>query len=515
MKAPQSLDRLSARDSGLVALLDPVPNRSRTIRAVLQQAGLSDICMTESVSGLPTSADLVLVALGMPPDLNGDVLSEIRRFHVAGTYVIAYEDGSTAWPIGIRCKALLAGARRLLDSSTPVFLEEIGHILDHELKQRAQQRSDNESLRRLFAAHGIVAESTAMAGVLRGVARLSRLSDVATLLLGETGTGKELFARALHSLDPKRVGGPFVAVNCAALPSALAESELFGFRSGTFTGAVRDRRGLFRAAHRGVIFLDEVGDLELPLQGKLLRVLQEGRILGLGEDLEVTVDVRVITATSQNLADMVRSGRFREDLYYRLHVAVLHIPPVRERRGDIGPLLDHFLQLHRALCSSRVEGVADEVLLALSQLKLPGNVRQLENLVRQALLDKDDDGPLRLSDLPLHVWQSLAETEPETSSPSPGLAHTLSAFPTAFLSVAAEDDRPEPVRATLSQTLQRVERLILQQTLQQTEGNQTKAAQLLGLTPRTVYSKLRKYRRLIGLMAMWACSENFPEAFFM
>ena len=182
--------------------------------------------------------------------------------------------------------------------------------------------------------------------------RISRVSDVPTYITGETGTGKELLAKAIHSLDAKRRSGPFVAVNCSAISPGLAESELFGHRRGAFTGADRDRKGLIRAAQGGVLFLDEIGDLDAALQTKLLRVLQENRVLAVGEERDVPIDVRVVAASNRNLLAMVANGTFRADLFYRFTVLTVHVPPLRERRADIPPLIAHFVQKYQDLESS-------------------------------------------------------------------------------------------------------------------------------------------------------------------
>ena len=194
---------------------------------------------------------------------------------------------------------------------------------------------------------GSVGESQAMMAVFHTVLRVSPLSDMPVLITGETGTGKELLAHAIHQLDPKRCHGPFIALNCSALSPGLAESELFGHRRGAFTGADRERKGLIRAAEGGVLFLDEIGELDDALQAKLLRVLQENRVLGIGDDQEVAVNVRIIAATNRNLDAMVQQRTFRADLFHRLNVLAIHIPPLRERPADLKPLIEHFLEKHQ------------------------------------------------------------------------------------------------------------------------------------------------------------------------
>jgi transcriptional regulator with PAS, ATPase and Fis domain len=331
------------------------------------------------------------------------------------------------------------------------------------------------------------------------VCRVSLLSDLPILLTGETGTGKELLARAIHRLDPKRCQGPFVALNCSAISPALAESELFGHRRGAFTGAERDRPGWIRAAEGGVLFLDEIGELDTALQAKLLRVLQEHRVLGVGEDREVAVSVRMIAATHRNLEAMVHHGTFRADLFHRLHTLAIHIPPLRERPADLKPLIEHFLAKYQSLKPAGPLSVDPDVIAALMQVAVPGNARQVGNLVRWALVNKDDETALTLRDLPRDIWQQVAEqgtfrqvpSEPASegqdlpqSTPETSHQH----IPSSIMSLLDLNGW------NLAQALQHCERLLLETALHKAHGNQSRTAQLLGITPRSVYNKLHKHQ---------------------
>ena len=246
---------------------------------------------------------------------------------------------------------------------------------------------------------GLVGRSAAMVDLYRWIDRASTASDLPVLITGETGTGKELVARAVHRLDPKRSRGPLVPVNCIALSSGIADSELFGHRRGSFTGAIDDHRGFFRTADRGVLFLDEIADLEPALQGKLLRVLQDGLVTAVGENREVAVSVRVIAATNKDLPSLIAEGRFRLDLLHRLAVLEVRLPPLSERRDDVALLVEHFVEKHASLRTRRLTAYPGFV-EAIQAIALPGNVRQLENIVRRALAGRPDDDSLGVEDLP-------------------------------------------------------------------------------------------------------------------
>jgi transcriptional regulator with GAF, ATPase, and Fis domain len=333
-----------------------------------------------------------------------------------------------------------------------------------------------------------------MMAVARLVVRVSSLGNLPVLLSGETGTGKELLAQAIHALDPKRCQGPFVPLNCAALPPELAEAELFGHRRGAFTGAEHERKGLFRAAEGGVIFLDEIAELRLELQAKLLRVLQENRLLVLGEDRETSVNVRLLAATNQNLCERVAQGAFRSDLFHRLNVIPIHVPPLRERPGDVEVLVLHFLQKYRELNPACSRLVAPEFLEGLQCTGLPGNVRQLENIVRQAIARKENDAPLGLADLPQDLWEELstratppnATDKPKIGAESPATAPVTEnpSFPLRLL---------EQYSWNLPRSVRHFERMLLELALNRTHGNQSETARLLGVTPRSIYNKLHQY----------------------
>jgi len=327
--------------------------------------------------------------------------------------------------------------------------------------------------------------------------RLSRLSDLPVLITGESGTGKELFASALHALDPKRSQRPMLAVNCAAINIGIAESELFGHVRGAFTGAGHDRAGFFLASQGGVLFLDEVGELNLDVQAKILRVVQERRFLRVGAEKDMPVDVRIVAATNQDLAQRVRDGSFRADLFHRLNSLSVHIRPLRERLADLPLLVDHFVASHASW--SDCTGIDADLIDALSRLELKGNVRELKNLITAALAAKADRRPLGLKDLPHDVWKELSGSQ------------DADALVDAFSAIAASASTDVPPRSdlrslarsaarqqgwNLSHCLAQCEREIVQAAMREAHNNQSQAARLLGLTPRGIYNKLRKYQML-------------------
>jgi transcriptional regulator with GAF, ATPase, and Fis domain len=411
-----------------------------------------------------------------------------RAFSGKGFTVVACLPGAGSMSLAVRSQLYLAGCGSLLDTAAANFQADLQRTIAGAVDTSDHGRAEVERVKAIMAEVGAVGSSPALLSVFRQLARISALSDLPTLITGETGTGKELLARALYAQDGKRRHGPFVSVNCSAISPMLAESELFGHRRGAFTGADRDRKGLIRAADGGVLFLDEIGELSGPLQAKLLRVLQEGRVLAVGDEREVPVSVRVVAATNADLRAMVEAGTFRADLFHRLNVLSLHLPPLRERRADIPPLIAHFARRHGSLNQTRLPAAPvswhAEFVDALCQLDLPGNARQLENLVRWALVH-NTTGRLELGDLPPDVWEQLARRAPAVTAPPSILPAVLPGDPVSLL---ATNDW------NLSRSLDSCERSIIATALRVSHGNQSRAARLLGITPRSVYNKVRRHK---------------------
>jgi len=472
--------RSSGSESWPVVVLDADPERRGRVAATLRDCAgeIRVVARGEAVPAIETDSAIIVVGLGS----QADDVRLIRALREQGADVIAYGPAWSGAGIGARCEVLLTGASCLLDSGEPDFDRQLHTRVLALLRARRQTRAERHELSALMARLGIVGRSAVMQALFRWIVRVGVLSDLPVLIAGESGTGKELVARAIHRLDVKRRDGPFVPLNCGALSPGLAESELFGHKRGAFTGAAGDRPGLFRAADRGVLFLDEIGDLATALQGKLLRALQENRILGVGEDREVSINVRVIAATNRDLQRMVDEDRFRLDLYHRLSVLVARVPPLAERREDIGSLVEHFLRKHGPLGNGNVSARTDFV-AALTTLDLPGNVRQLENLVCRALVHGNEQGLLDLEDLPPEVWQQLCRREAGGEAGKAATPLSSSDW-TAIL---------DAHRWSLSSSLQACEKALLQAALRRSQGNQSKTARLLGVTPRSIYNKVRRH----------------------
>lgn len=330
---------------------------------------------------------------------------------------------------------------------------------------------------------GIIGSCPAMQEVFRVTRRVAR-SDASALILGETGTGKELIAAALHRLS-RRAGGPLVKVNCGALSENLLESELFGHVRGSFTGAVNNRTGRFEAAHGGTIFLDEIDSTSRTLQVKLLRVLQEREFERVGDTQTIRVDTRVIAASNRNLLEEVERGRFREDLYWRLNVVPIHIPPLRDRSEDIRQLAAHFLDYYSQTNDVYVSHIAPDALKAMQNYVWPGNVRELQNYMERAVVMADSD-TLSMELLPESVRTGVAPRL--NRGDKPDLQSLTCQVVEAGLATAAPDEGE-----LHSKIVNQLERELILQIMQSCNNVQTKAAARLGINRNTLHKKLREY----------------------
>jgi two-component system, NtrC family, response regulator HydG len=444
-----------------VLVVDDEESHRIMLRAVLTAEGYA---VTEAADGTEAVAavgkeafDVILLDIRMTNMDGIEALGEIRKISplVPVLIMTAYASVKTA------VEALKAGAFDYL--TKPLDIEEVKILIDKAMDHyhlRAENLVLKERLGDRFDFSRIIAASPKMKSLLETLAMVAP-SDATVLIMGESGTGKEVIANAIHQNSP-RAGEPFIKVACAALPETLLESELFGHEKGAFTGAVARREGRFQLAHRGTIFLDEVGEMSPALQTKLLRVLQEKEFEPLGSTRTVKVDIRVIAATNRDLEKEIREGRFREDLYYRLNVVPLVLPPLRERREDIPLLADHFLALFRQKNRKPITAISGKALDLLVRYDWPGNVRELENVVERAVILARDE-VLVPADLPPQIRMLSGGEGRDAFAVPPGMS------------------------------LDDMERALIIKTLDETGGNRTRAAEILGINRRTLQNKLKQY----------------------
>ncbi len=329
----------------------------------------------------------------------------------------------------------------------------------------------------------LVGESQAIQEIFTTIEKVSQ-TDSTVLIMGESGTGKELVARAIHENSP-RISRPFIVVNCGAIPAELLEAELFGHIKGAFTGATQNRQGRFELAHGGTIFLDEVGELPLHLQVKLLRVLQTRQFEAVGSSRTVEVDVRIIAATNRDLEDAIEKREFREDLYYRLNVIPVRIPSLRDRKSDIPILVTHFVEQFNGLTGHSVESPSGQIMDALMAYDWPGNVRELENLMERLVILKGQ-GTVDLGDLPHRIFQKYAEGRPSGAG-----ALSEWEFPRMVLPNTGVD---------LKAIVAAFENHLVDQALARTSGNKNRASELLQMNRTTLVEKLRKRGMIIPVV---------------
>jgi len=414
--------------------------------------------------------DLVLCDI-MMPDGNGlDLLREIRSQTDPPTVVMmtAYTSTKTA------IDAMKLGAADYV--AKPFEVDELKVVIRNALEARrlaAEVVYLREELVGRYTFENIIGRSRRMRAVFSLVERVARTSST-VLLHGESGTGKELIARAIHFSSP-RAEHRFLSINCGAMPESLLESELFGHERGAFTGAVRDKRGLFQEAHRGTLFLDEIGEMSQAMQVKLLRALQDRAVRRVGGTSEEQVDVRIIAATNRDLQDRISRGEFREDLYYRINVIPIELPPLRDRREDIALLADHFLRKFAEGLGQPSKRLSNDALRLLESHQWPGNVRELENLIERAVALSTGDiiGPI---DFPDDLSRQHPPTAAEISLPDDGL--------------------------NLEAHLERIRAELMRLALERAGGVQTQAAEMLGMT----FRSFRYYAKKAGLTASAAHS---------
>jgi two-component system response regulator AtoC len=447
-------------------IIDDEENMRHMLSKVLSKAGYIIDTASNGHEGMKMSAskfyDFILCDIKMP-NMSGMDFLKAARDTIKSTTVIMMSAYGT---IDTAIAAMKLGAYDYI--SKPFKTDEV-YLTLKKAEERESLRQENRQLKEHikkiesnYDFGNLVAKSEAMRKVFRVAAKAAQYKTT-VLILGDSGTGKELIARAIHN-EGDRSSMPLVPVNCGGIPETLLESELFGYKKGAFTGADKNKNGLFQEAHRGTIFLDEIGELPLALQVKLLRVLQENEVRMIGDSKSTQIDVRVIAATARNLEEDVKKGAFREDLYYRLNVLSIKIPPLRDRAEDIPLLCDHFVERFNRSLNKNVKSIAPAAMSRLLEYPWPGNVRELENAIERALVLAEGD-----TLLPEHLPSELGKRTGEDASDMLFDGYSLK----------------------VAQKL--MEEKLITKALKETVGNRTQAARLLEISHPSLLSKIKTY----------------------
>jgi two-component system, NtrC family, response regulator len=451
---------------GRLVVIDDEVNAAAALETLLREDGYEVAIAHDAHAGLQLlekdEPDVVLTDLRMPGMDGIELLSRIKQIRPETMVILMTAYGTVKTAV----RAMKLGAEDYLGK--PIDVEELEVVLQRAIEKKAllaETRHLRERLEHKYRFDNLVGESPEMLAVFKAIRQVAP-SSASVLLLGESGTGKELFAQALHQNSPRRQK-PFVRVACAALPETLLESELFGHEKGSFTGAIATRAGRFEAADGGTLFLDEIGDISPTVQVKLLRFLEEREFERVGGNKTYKVDVRIVAATHRDLKKKLEDGTFREDLYYRLNVIEIQIPPLRSRPGDIPILAQHFLRKYGEANGKEMEGLSDEVMALLLAHPWQGNVRELENAMERAVV---------LATTPtlgaLH-FPTLRKAAPDLSGPADGA----------------------PGVRIPGCTLAQLEREAILRTLEAVEGSTSRAAVILDISARKIQYKLKEYQR--------------------
>lgn len=449
-----------------VLIIDDEQNMRHMLQVMLNKEGYVAETAGDGREGLSVMAqkdfNYILCDLKMPRMDGMSFLKEAKENYPEKTFIMMSAYGT----IDTALEAIKMGAYDYI--SKPFKTDEVLLTLK-KAEERARLKKENlrlqDRIRRIeqkYSFGNIVARSEAMAHVFEIVDRVAN-HKTTVLITGESGTGKELIAKAIHSNGLRKTRN-MVSINCGGIPENLLESELFGYKKGAFTDAIRDKSGLFEEAHEGTLFLDEIGELPLSLQVKLLRVLQEEEITPLGATASRKIDVRVVAATSRNLKKEAEEGRFREDLFYRINVMPIHLPPLRERRGDIPLLVGYFIDLFNRKLNKYIEGLSSQAMASLISHSWPGNIRELENTIERAVLLAEDN-LITPSDLPPSILSVSGDL------PSTGPEHILS----------------------IKKASKRLERDLIKKVLELTGGNRSRAARILEISRPILISKIKEY----------------------
>jgi DNA-binding NtrC family response regulator len=480
------------RVSMSVLLIDDEPAILRTIGDHLSARGHRVFPAERGAEGLEIlkreAIDLVITDLKMPGMDGFEVLREVKRLSPGAEVIMVTAHGD----IDSAVRAMREGAfdfftkpPRMRELTASLERTARFHALRRE-KDRYRERLDRlgAEARQRYGLSAIIGESQPIRAVKTLIEQVCRTEATTVLITGETGTGKELVARAIHC-ESARAGGPFVAVNCTAIPESLVESEFYGHVKGAFTDAREDRAGHFERADGGVLFLDEIGDMNPGMQTRLLRTLEERRVRRVGGSAEIPVDVRVVSATNRDLRQAVSEGRFREDLYYRLNTFTLRVPPLRERPEDILPLAEHFLERYAREMRKPIEGFTPDAASLLTSHAFPGNVRELRNTVERAVI-LCRAGQVTPDDL---MFEPTPAPDGENRVPQPGPSGP-----------APEGPIPDAIRLkhvenlNLNALLNAVEKEAIREALRRCNGNQSQAARRLGVSRYTLLRRMAQYQ---------------------
>ena len=447
-----------------ILVIDDEKNMRHMLAVLLEKEGYEVATAGDGNEGLDlageTYFDVILCDLKMPVMDGMTFLEKFQEMKLESTVIVMSAYGTLDTAID----AMKRGAYDYV--SKPFKADEILLTL-RKAEERERLRRENrrlqQSIQERYSFANMIGRSPAMQEIFATITKVAEYKTT-VLVTGESGTGKELIARAIHYHSP-RANKPLVTVNCGAIPESLLESELFGHRKGAFTDAIRDKRGLFEEADGGSIFLDEIGELPRSLQVKLLRVLQEEEIKRLGDTRSIKIDVRVLAATTKDLAGEVKAGHFRDDLFYRINVLQVTVPPLRERAGDLGLLIQHFVDKTAKRLGLQVNQVDPAVLRALQRYVWPGNVRELENVIERAMV-MAGGRTIELEDLPPALQEVQAQTSPLL---------------------------PDDGALSIKEASRRLERELIRRALEKTGGNRTQAAKLLEISPPALLYKIKEY----------------------
>lgn len=445
-----------------ILIIDDEQTQREVLKGYLDKKGYRTFTSSSGNEGISVAKeeqiDIILSDFKMPDKTGLEVLEEVKKINPEINFVLMTAYGT----IENAVKAMRLGAYDYL--TKPVDLDELDLLLEKIIENKNLKSEVNllkQQLQEKFKIDSFISSSPKMQEVLSVASRAAE-SKATVLITGESGTGKEVLAKSIHYIS-QRKDKPFITVNIPALPETLLESELFGHEKGAFTGADKPRTGRFELANKGTIFLDEIGDIPLNLQVKLLRVLQEHQIERLGSNESIDIDVRVIAATHQNLEQKIKDGTFREDLFYRLNVISIHIPPLRERKEDIAALIDHFIKKYSDENDKPKLEISKEAFDILMKYNYPGNVRELENIIERAVV-LSRQNVITVNDLPQSVKGFKTEGDPildETKS--------------------------------LTEQVEALEKKLIYDALSKANGNQSLAGRMLGITERNLRYKMQKY----------------------